>query len=88
MIDASIPTSSAVAVLGKSRAVQVLSIIEHAHLTHLDLRHALLSLLILRVLEMVLLLRPCLHVAAGFRTMRFILMRNPTLTHDELGDLF
>lgn len=43
MINTSIPTSSSVAVLGKSRAVQVLSIIEHAHLTHLDLRHALLS---------------------------------------------
>lgn len=88
LIDPSIATSSAVAVLGKSRAVQVLSIIEHAHLAHFDLCHALLGLLLtLRVVGMILLLRPCLHLAAGFPPMRRILMIRPSLTHYELGDL-
>ena len=88
LINPSIPTSSPVAVLGKCRAVQVLSIIEHAHLAHLDLCHALLGLLLtLRVVGMILLLRSCLHLAAGFPPMRRLLMIGPSLTHDQLGDL-
>ena len=72
MIHDRVSATTSVAVLSLRRAVQVLGVIEHAHLAHLNLSHALLAHLIRALLNPSLL--------------RHLLILR-ILTHYQLGDL-